>query len=219
LGFPSVRHHIKGIIFDLDGTLVDSRRDLAAAVNRMRDECNLPALSVDTVTAHIGDGVRNLVTRSLAGTDIDVDKALPRFKQHYMQHLVDHTTCYPGVQETLEALAGRGIKCAVITNKHEAAAREILTRLGLAAFFDPIVGGDSTPYLKPDPRPLLQVAEQWRLKPEQMLVVGDHDTDVTAAHRAGMNVVFMKSGFGRLRDEQPDFVADDWRALQALTGL
>jgi len=210
---------VRGVLFDLDGTLIDSRRDLATAVNLTRAEYHLPPLPVETVTAFIGDGARNLVRRALAGSSADPDQALPRFKQHYTAHMTDETVCYPGTHGTLAALRAAGLRCAVITNKPEHATRALLQHFGLLAFFDPVIGGDTLPVLKPDPRALLHVAARWGLPPAQLIMVGDHDTDITAAHRAGMRAVYLRSGFGVIRDEQPDVMLDDITQLPRLLGL
>ena len=205
----SNKFRIQGIIFDLDGTLVDSRQDLATAINAMRAEYGRPALGLDVVTSHVGDGARTLVARCLAGTAIDPDDALPRFKRHYALHLFDVTTCYPGVREMLEACAAAHVRCAVVTNKPEAATREILRRASIAPHFAPVFGGDSLEWHKPDPRIMHAVLDQWGIGAAEAVVVGDHDTDIAAAHGAGMKAVFLKSGFGRIREEQPDWIVSD----------
>lgn len=210
---------VRGVLFDLDGTLIDSRRDLTTAVNLLRAEYQLAPLSVEAVTSLIGDGARNLVRRALARADVDLDAALARFKQHYAAHMTDETICYPGTHSTLAALRAAGLHCAVITNKPEHPTRALLAHFGLLAFFDPVIGGDTLPVLKPDPRALLHVAELWGLPPACIIMVGDHDTDITAAHRAGMRAVYLRSGFGHIRDVQPDVVLDDITQLPRLPGL
>lgn len=210
---------VRGVLFDLDGTLIDSRRDLATAVNLLRAEYQLLPLSVETVTAFIGDGARNLVRRALADATVDIDEALPRFKQHYAAHMTDETRCYPGTHATLNTLCAAGLRCAVITNKPERATRALLEHFDLLTFFDPVIGGDTLPVMKPDPLALLHVAEQWSVAPAQLIMVGDHYTDITAAHRAGMRAVYLRSGFGVIRDEQPDVLLDDITRLPALLGL
>jgi len=211
--------NIKGLLFDLDGTLIDTRRDLTTGVNLMRAELDLPPLSVESVTSHVGNGARKMLERSLAGINADIDKALARFKHHYAQHLVDETLCYPDVVETLRKLKAAAVKCAVITNKPEAPTRQILHHLGLDAYFDPVIGGDTTPFLKPDPHALLQVAEKWMLQPDELLMVGDNYTDIVAAHRASMKVVFLTSGFGTKGDGEPDYIVRGFRELRPLIGI
>jgi len=208
---------VRGLIFDLDGTLIDSRQDLTNAINAMRAEYALPPLTLAGVTSFVGNGAHNLVRRALAGTPVPVDEALPRFKQHYAQRLTECTCCYPGVTPTLARLTAAGYPCAVLTNKPEAATRAILTALDLAAFFSPIVGGDSTPYLKPEPHAFLLIAQQWRLPPRDVLVVGDNDTDVDGAHNAGMPCAFARFGFGTLGAQQPEYFLDSFSDLLHLS--
>jgi len=212
-----VTHALRGFIFDLDGTLIDSRQDLTNAINAMRAECALPPLPLTTVTRFVGNGAHMLVRRALAGTSVPVDQALPRFKQHYAQRLTDCTCCYPGVAPTLAALAAAGYHCAVLTNKPEAATRAILSALNLTTFFTPIVGGDSTPCLKPDPHAFLLIAQQWQLPPHEVLVVGDHATDVDGAHNAGMPCAFARFGFGTLGTQQPEYFLDSFSDLLHLS--
>jgi phosphoglycolate phosphatase len=208
---------LRGLIFDLDGTLVDSRQDLANAINAMRAEYALPPLPLAAVTGFVGNGARNLVRRALAGTPVPVDEALPRFKHQYAQRLTECTCCYPGVAPTLATLTAAGYPCAVLTNKPETATRAILAALNLAAFFSPIVGGDTTPHLKPDPHAFLLIAQQWRLPPRTVLVVGDHATDVDGAHNAGMPCAFARFGFGTLGAQQPEYFLDSFSALLHLS--
>jgi len=210
---------VQGIIFDLDGTLVDTRLDLATAINLMRADYQLQPLPLDTVTAFVGDGARNLVGRALEGTPVDVDDALPRFKRHYAAHLLDTTACYPGVQAMLEACAAAAIRCAVITNKPEAPTRKILEHMAILNFFNPVIGGDTTPHLKPDPFAVRLVLDRWNLGADDVVVIGDHDTDITVAHNAGLKAVFLTCGFGRRRAEQPDYIAGSMAEAASLMGI
>ncbi len=196
---------IKGIIFDLDGTLIDSRKDLASSVNLTRKDFNLETLDFETIVSFIGNGTPKLVERSFRGTNIDPGNALSIYKNHYSKHLADETYCYAGVIELLKKLQTLSVKCSIITNKHEAATREILKILKIENFFDIILGGDSFDSLKPSPEPLLFVAEKWNLQPEEILMAGDNWTDIAAARNAGMKSVSVEYGFGNLKDEKPDF--------------
>jgi phosphoglycolate phosphatase len=207
---------VRGLIFDLDGTLVDSRQDLTNAINAMRTGYALPPLTMEQVTSFIGNGARNLVRRAVANASVSVDEALAQFKQHYAQHLTDCTRCYPGVPETLAALVAAGYRCAVLTNKPAVATHAILRAFKLDALFNPVVGGDSTPVLKPDPHAFLLVAEQWQLPPHEVLVVGDNDTDVDGAHHAGMPCAFARYGFGTRGAHTPSFFLDSFSDLLRL---
>ena len=121
------------VIFDLDGTLIDSRMDLTEAINHMRGTYQLPPLSMQTVSGFIGNGARALLERSLAGTSVDVDEAFERNKEYYLSHLTVHTTCYPGVLEGIKTLAKNGHKMAVLTNKPGKSSRLILDHFGVSA--------------------------------------------------------------------------------------
>ncbi len=216
--FPDA-HRILGIMCDLDGTLVDSRRDLTTAVNCMRADFDLSPLSFEEVTSFIGNGAEKLVERSLRNTEIESANALKHFKTHYTAHLADETCCYPGVPETLKIITSRSIRCAVITNKPEEPARQVLRHTGLAEYFDPVVGGDTNPALKPNPYSLRHVMNQWQLEPSQVLMIGDHTTDIAAAHAAGVKSVFLKSGYGFSGEFQPDITLESFSELAVLLGI
>ncbi|MCK5805065.1 MAG: HAD-IA family hydrolase [Lentisphaeria bacterium] len=192
------------ILFDLDGTLVDSRADLAAAVNRMRGDHGLAPLPFETVITFVGNGITALVERSLgdARGDISMPKAVDGMRAHYMAHLLDNTQLYPGVVEALTTIEGLGYPMAVVTNKPEAPAREICQVLGIADFFDSIVGGDTFPVLKPEPDPLLGALKQSDCSPAGSWMVGDNYTDLASGAAAGLSCCFCRYGFGDPRQER-----------------
>ena len=194
-------------IFDLDGTLVDSRHDLANAVNLMRTDYGLPVLPLAKITSYIGNGVTKLCERALASTEFDNDEALNRFRNHYNEHMTDTTKTYPGVEIGLEALAEAGIPCAVVTNKPQLAAEKILQKLDIAKYFDLVVGGGGDFPLKPNPAALLHFAEVNGSDPENCCMVGDHYTDLEAAANAGMKSIFAKWGFGQPGHQTYDIMA------------
>jgi phosphoglycolate phosphatase len=189
---------IRLVIFDLDGTLIDSRRDLADATNALIVESGAEPLSVDAVTAMVGEGAAVLVRRALsaAGLDPDTPGALDRFLAHYNQRLTTHTVPYPGTSETLSALEADGYVLAVLTNKPAGPTGEILDRLGLARFFSQIVGGDTAMGRKPDPAGLLSIAATAGVPPRAALLVGDSPVDVQTARRAGAVICIAHYGFG-----------------------
>ncbi|HEX4952575.1 MAG TPA: HAD-IA family hydrolase [Thermoanaerobaculia bacterium] len=192
LGAPSVT----GVVFDLDGTLVDSREDLAAAVNRLRRDLALPELPLAEVVAKVGGGARELVRRSLPATTGDeaLSAALSRFLVHYDQVCLDVTRPYPGITDLLGELAPR-LPLAVLTNKPEALSRKILAGLGLAPAFQAIVGGDTLPVKKPDPQGLLWLAEHLGCPPTSLVLVGDSPIDFHTAQAAGARAILVEWGF------------------------
>ncbi len=192
------------IIYDLDGTLIDSRGDLTAALNYMRMTYGLEALTVETVTSFIGNGARKLVERAIAGHNIDIDEALRRNKEFYAAHKTDKTILYPGVADGLAQLHAAGIPQAVITNKHQEAVGELLQHLGVLQYFEHIIGGGGDFPLKPEAESLLHVVEQTNSSAADSWMVGDHYTDLLAGKRAGMKCCHATYGFGDIKDEAFD---------------
>lgn len=209
------------IIFDLDGTLVDSRRDLADALNHARVGFGLPPLDVETVSAFVGDGVRILIERAFATTDPNVvEAALAAFRPYYGAHCLDHTRLYPDVRETLATLPVRAL--AVLTNKPEAFARTILEGLEVGSRFVAVIGGDSGPMRKPDPAGVHEILRRTGVAPARAVLVGDSTIDLGAARAAGVRAGLVGWGFGReadLRAARPDFFLRRFADLPAALGL
>ena len=201
---------VKLIVFDLDGTLIDSRRDLAGAVNYMRGSMGLEPLSAERVVSFVGNGVANLVRRAVADADVDFDEALRRMKRYYADHLVDTTCLYPGVSAGLKELKESGITLAVLSNKPTAASAKILDRLGVAGFFSDIIGGDGNYPLKPEPDALLALQAKYGFDASSCWMFGDHYTDLEAARRAGFRRALARYGFGDPREEKFDFEVDSF---------
>lgn len=192
------------ITFDLDGTLIDSVRDIARAVNLMRESFGLPELPLAVVTRMTGDGARSLVTQALAGTDVPVEEGLKRQRGFYLEHAVDTTVLYPGVREGLAAMKEKNIRLAVITNKQTPVTHKILKALEVDCFFDEMWGGDSGFPLKPDPAALLAFQKQCGIAKENCWMLGDHHTDLGAGRQAGFNRGFARWGFGNQGEENFD---------------
>jgi len=184
------------VIFDLDGTLIDSDPDIRAALNRVLVAHGQAPLSIAAVRGMIGDGAAVLVQRAFGTYGIASTAAhLAAFLADYDAHAVEETVPYPGIVEALETLRDRGHAMAVCTNKPEAAARAILQALGLTGYFAAITGGDSTPFRKPDPRHL--AATLAALGAARAIMVGDHANDMDAAAGLDLPSIFCAWGYGR----------------------
>ncbi len=194
---------LKLLVFDLDGTLADTRQDLALSVNHALGVVGYSSLPLETVIGFVGDGARNLLTRSLIASggavegnarSGEVDEALAAFLEHYRTHCLAETRTYTGVQESLLKLAD--YRKAVLTNKPSAPARAILEGLGLAAHFRTVLGGDNPYGQKPDPAGLRHIIETEGATPETTLMIGDGIQDLQAAKRAGTHFLGYLGGMG-----------------------
>ncbi len=195
------------IVFDLDGTLLDSFSDLQAAVNHARVIRGLPALDLETVKTHVGQGARHLIAGTVCPVDDpDFDVALANFRAYYGAHRVDMTRPYPGVVEGLEALSSLAL--GVLSNKPAPLVRQILDDLGLSRHFRVAFGADSFPALKPDPRAMRGTLAALGTTPERAVMVGDTDVDIAAARAVGMRIVLVRSGLWRTVSAVPDAIVD-----------
>jgi phosphoglycolate phosphatase len=187
------------LIFDLDGTLVDSAPDLATALNGLLAEFGKPALAESTVRAMVGDGAGVLVQRGLQASglgDADQPAALRRFLALYRDCLIDKTRAYPEVEATLERLQSEGHKLGVCTNKPYDPTQRILKALKLDRFFGAVIGGDSLPKRKPDPEPLLAAIEGLGGIAAKAVMIGDSANDVLCARAAGVTAILIPSDYG-----------------------
>lgn len=200
---------IRAVLFDLDGTLIDSLDDLTDAVNYMMDSFGRRGFSRAEVRGFIGKGARNLVCRALVTDDpTEIESGLARFLEYNRQHIVDKSRLYPGVRETLEVLAGHGISLAAVSNKNEALSRLVLEALGIDSFFRMICGADTFEEMKPSPLPLLRVLDRLAVSLEDAVMVGDSSNDIQAGIRAGMTTVACSWGYG----EPEELLAADYLA-------
>ncbi|MGL4541531.1 MAG: phosphoglycolate phosphatase [Polymorphobacter sp.] len=197
--FPNPPGLARTVVFDLDGTLVDTSSDLCAALNHVLRRFARPEVDPETVRHLVGHGARALIQRGLALAGDDdpalVEAAVPHFLRHYTDHIADGSRPYPGIDDVLDALAKAGVVTAVCTNKPEALARQLLGALGWQQRFAAVVGGDSLPVRKPDPAHVLGTIAAVGGAVETSVFVGDSSVDVAAARAARVPVVIVSFGF------------------------
>jgi len=216
---PGTMLPIKLLIFDLDGTLIDSLPDLVDATNHLRDSFGLPQFNPEEVRRLIGQGARSLVERALPGlAPEEVEKGLERFLAYNLAHIADKTSLYPGVVETLQALEGAGYALCVLSNKNVALCREVLSRFSIERYFPTVFGADSFPYRKPSPEPVLALLRQYGVAAEECVLIGDSINDVAAGQGAGVVTVGCTYGYGELSElNGADYQVDDFQSLLNLS--
>lgn len=207
----------KLVVFDLDGTLIDSKMDLVVSVNATRRHYSLDDLDSRTVESYVGNGVAALIQRALGDgfTDDDLARAVDYFIHYYHDHSLDYTALYPGAREVIRALAEAGIPQAVLTNKPVRISNKILDGLGLGDAFLQVYGGNSFETKKPDPQGLLRLMEEAGVAPSETLMVGDSTVDIQTARNAGCPSCGATYGFQpeTLADPAPNFLIDNLPAL------
>jgi phosphoglycolate phosphatase len=216
------------LLFDLDGTLIDSVADIATASNALRAEYRLTPLPVATVARFVGSGVEKLVRQLLAEREgVALADAVAHYRRAYERHCLDQTRPYPGVPETLDLLRRRlpsppPSALAVISNKPEGFSRHILDGLGLLAKFDLVVGGDTVKPTKPDPAPLIHVMQKLGVTPQETWMVGDSPGDIRAGRAARCHTAAVTYGLRtreELEREGPDRILDRFADLPLALGL
>lgn len=214
---PFDPHSIKLVIFDLDGTLIDSRLDLVHSVNAALRHIQRPELPDDVIASYVGDGAPILIQRALGGESLDealIRKGLEFFLAYYREHKLDHTTVYPGIREALASIqnSGNGAprKMAVLSNKPVNPSRAIVEALGLGPYFAQIYGGNSFATKKPEPEGALKLVGEAGVRPDQAAIVGDSHVDVRTGRNAGLWTVAVTYGFAphTLGAEAPDIEVD-----------
>jgi phosphoglycolate phosphatase len=197
---PIPAESIQLVVFDLDGTLIDSRKDLASSINAMLTQLHRQPLPEEVIATYIGDGAGMLVRRALGDPDDEhlVEDGLNRFLEYYREHKLDHTYVYPGVFDSLNSLRtlpdGSARSLAVLTNKPIGPSRAICDALGLSPYFFQIYGGNSFPTKKPDPEGLNALIREAGVAAQETLMVGDSDVDILTARRAGTWVIGCRFG-------------------------
>jgi phosphoglycolate phosphatase len=205
---------MKTALFDLDGTLTDTRDDLTLAVNLTRADYGLAPIAREAVVAAVGEGVKALIERVFDALPEPYEAVLSRYKSHYAAHFLDNTALYPGVEHTLRVLHDNRWRLGVVTNKPGAFARPILEGLGVGALFGAVIGGGDCERLKPDPAPLHLAAQRMGVAlDEQDWMIGDHRTDLQAGANAGVRTCFCEFGMGESLGAPYDVAVgrmDDW---------
>jgi len=218
---PFDPHRIRLLVFDLDGTLIDSRLDLIHSVNAMLQHIGRPALDGDVIASYVGDGAPALVRRAIGDTDDEAlfRRALEYFLGYYRLHKLDHTTVYEGIAETLASVANptNGVRrlMAVLSNKPVNPSRDILHALGLGDFFVRIYGGNSFTTKKPDPLGARTILQETGVAADEALMIGDSAVDILTGRNAGLRACGVTYGFAphSLEDVPPDVLIESPREL------
>jgi phosphoglycolate phosphatase len=204
------------LIFDLDGTLVDSKKDLTASVNYVRHRFDLPVLTEEEIARFIGNGAVMLIRRTLdtKATESNVQNGLQMFLHYYHAHMLDTTGLYPGVRETLEKLSD--CKLAVLTNKPVRFSCAMLEGLGIYQCFAAVYGGNSFDHKKPDPVGIYQILSDTKGHRERTWMIGDSAVDVHTGRNAGVATCGVTYGYATetFKDAQPDFLIDNFSELE-----
>lgn len=218
----------RAVLLDLDGTLLDTVADLAAAVDAMLVELGRAPIGESAVRTYVGKGARVLVRRALAGSldapgdEAAVEAAMPVFERHYARENGASARLYPNVVEGLAAMRSRGLTLACVTNKPQSFADALLGRTGLSRFFAAIVGADAHLARKPDPAPLLHACQRLGVAPTQAVAIGDSMNDVQAARAAGIPVIVVPYGYNEGRPASTldaDAHVDDLQQAAARIGM
>ena len=219
---PFDPHSIKFVVFDLDGTLIDSRLDLVHSVNAALRHIGRPELPDDVIASYVGDGAPILIQRALGGEATDealIRKGLQFFLSYYREHKLDHTIVYEGIEDALARIQqssnGAPRKMAVLTNKPVNPSRAIVEALGLGQFFTQVYGGNSFATKKPDAEGVRKLLEENDAQPDRTAIVGDSHVDVRTGRNAGLWTIGVTYGFAphTLGDEPPDVLVDNAREL------
>ena len=205
------------LIFDLDGTLIDSKLDLAHAVNATRRHMGMEPLDHERVYTYVGNGAPVLIRRVLGekATEADVERALSYFLEYYREHMLDYTVLYPGVRDALDRFLGAGVQMAVLTNKPVRISRTIVEGLGMGGHFRQVYGGNSFDFKKPHPIGVETLIKECGVTRDRTMMVGDSAVDIQTGRNAGIRSCGVTYGFQpeTLQQESPDLLVDRMEEL------
>jgi phosphoglycolate phosphatase len=208
---------LKAVLFDLDGTLVDSEKDIAEAANYTREHYGLKRVSDSVIAEYVGNGVYTLLEKSLGTTNqAKILEAYEIFQEHYRLHLADFTKTFPGTFDLLNLLKDKNIKMGVVSNKPQEFTTSVLEKLNLAPYFGVAFGPEATVNKKPHPEPLLTACAKLGAAVDETIMVGDSVVDIQAAQAAKMKVAVLTHGYGTrevLNSNHPDWLVDSMPAL------
>jgi phosphoglycolate phosphatase len=214
---PNRFEGVRALVFDLDGTLIDSGRDLALSVNATLEHMGRAPLPYERIYSYVGKGASRLIEQALGpgATATECEQGLAHFLSYYRRHMLDNTVTYPGVREGLAAL--EGLPMAVLTNKPVRFSEEIVRGLGLSKYFRFVYGGNSFQTKKPDPAGIEVLLREFGIKPKEAMIVGDSEVDVQTARNAGTWICGVTYGLGleRLAEYPPDLLLDSLAELPA----
>jgi len=207
---------IKLILFDLDGTLVDTRKDITNALNYALRHHGMQGLTVQETVSMVGEGITRLIEKILGDEKLHMrDEVIKMFIEYYTEHLADYSREYPYVRETLEKLSG--YKKAVLSNKRESLSGELLKKLDLSKYFNLVAGSDTTSEKKPSPVPIFYIMSKLNTTPHESMIVGDTSYDIEAGKKAGIKTVAVTYGYRERKHLQDaDYIIDSLKELADL---
>jgi phosphoglycolate phosphatase len=195
---------IRAIIFDFDGTLVDTSEDIADAINATRKHFQLRSLDVETIRMCIGKSARNLVQLCLTDSNVDPKEGYEFFRSYYKEHLCEKSCLYPGVLDLLRGCVCDGISRAIVSNKPASSIWKLSEHLGIEKYFETVIGIDSFNFCKPDARVAVEAMNQMKSTVKETIVIGDNSIDIEMAMNAGIRSIFLQSGFATMMSSEAD---------------